>query len=107
MTKSSLNPDEHRIADIIEALGFGTIERLSIRGGLPRYEPEPRIVQALKLDSEPARQPDGDRGDLTLKEEFESLFDQLRRLGDGIVDVEVRHSAPFKLVLVRRHKGLL
>jgi len=31
--------------EIIEALGFGAIERLLIRGGAPFYEPEPRIVQ--------------------------------------------------------------
>jgi hypothetical protein len=44
--------------EIIEALGFGVIERLLIRGGLPCYEPEPRIVQTIKLASEPERQPD-------------------------------------------------
>ena len=35
MTKSSLNPGQRRTVEIIEALGFGVIERLSIRGGLP------------------------------------------------------------------------
>jgi len=92
---------------IIEVLGFGVIERLSIRGGLPCYEPEPRIVQAIKLDSEPEQQPDRSHADLTLKKEFESLFDQLSRLGDGIVDVEVRHSLPSRLVRERRYKELL
>jgi hypothetical protein len=107
MTKSSLNPSQRQTVEIIEALGFGVIERLMIRGGLPCYEPEPRIVQAIKLDSEPERQPDDGNADLTLKKEFESLFDQLSRLGDGIVDIEVRHSAPFRLVLERRYKALL
>ena len=76
-------------------------------GGLPCYEPEPRIVQAIKLDSEPERQPDRGCADLTLKKEFESLFDQLSRLRDAIVDIEVRHSAPFRLVLERRYQELL
>ena len=49
MTKSSLNPDQRRTVEIIEALGFGVIERLLIRGGLPCYEEEPRVVQAIKL----------------------------------------------------------
>jgi len=74
---------------------------------LPCYEPEPRIVQAIKLDSEPERQPDRGCADLTLKKEFESLFDQLSRLRDAIVDIEVRHSAPFRLVLERRYQELL
>jgi hypothetical protein len=109
MTKSSVNPVQRQTVEIIEALGFGVIERLLIRGGLPCYEPEPRIVQAIKLDSELERQPDDGDGDadLTLKKEFESLFDQLSRLRDGVVDIEVRHSLPFRLVLERRYKALL
>jgi hypothetical protein len=74
---------------------------------LPCYEPEPRIVQAIKLDSEPERLPDCSCADLTLKKEFESLFEQLSRLHDGIVEIEVRHSAPFRLVVERRCKDLL
>ena len=107
MTKSSLNPGQRQTVEIIEALGFGVIEHLLIRGGSPCYQPEPRIVQAIKLDSGPQEQPDHSDADLTLKKEFESLFDQLSRLGDATVDIEVRHSAPFKLVLERRCKALL
>jgi hypothetical protein len=106
MTKSSLNLSQRRTVEIIEALGFGVIERLSIRGGLPCYEPEPRIVQAIKLDSEPERQHDRN-ADLTLKKEFESLFNHLSQLRDGVVDIEVRHGTPFRLVLERRYEELL
>ena len=107
MTRSSLNPIQRQTVSIIESLGFGSIERLWIRGGLPCYEPEPRIVQSVKLDSEPELQPDNDHADVTLKKEFESLFVQLSRLGDGTVDIEVRHSLPFRLVLERRRETLL
>jgi len=93
--------------EVIEALGFGVIERLSIRGGLPCYEPEPRIVQAIKLGSESGRQPDRSRDDLMLPKEFVSLFDQLSRLGDGLVDLEIRHSLPFRLVRERRYEEFL
>lgn len=106
MTRSSLHPDQHRLMAIIEGLPFGVIERLSLRGGLPCYDPEPRIVQAIKLDSDPEPQPD--RGsELTLTKEFETLFDQLGRLGDATVDIETRHSQPFRLVLKRRYKEFL
>jgi hypothetical protein len=107
MTKSSINPDQHRTVEIIEGLGFGVIERLVIRGGIPYFKPAPRIVQAIKLDSAPVRPPDRLGADLTLKKEFESLFDQLSRLRDGTVDIEVRHSLPFRLVLERPFKELL
>lgn len=107
MTKSFLSPGQRWTVEIIEALGFGVIERLSIRAGLPCYDPEPRIVQAIKLASGPERQSDRSCADLTLKKEFESLFEQFDRVRDGIVDVEVRHSLPFRLVLERRYKELL
>jgi hypothetical protein len=107
MTKSSLDPGQRRTVEIIETLGFGVIERLWVRGGLPSYETEPRIVQTIKLDSEPGRQPDRGHAELTLKKTFENLFDELSRLRDGVVDIEVRHSAPFRLVLERRYQELL
>lgn len=106
MTKSSLNPDQRQTVELIEALGFGSIERLRICSGSPCYEPEPRIVQAIKLDSDPDRQPAG-AADLTLKKEFEALFDQLSRLREGVVDIEVRRGLPFRLVLERHYRGFL
>jgi len=107
MTKSSLNPAQRRTVEIIEALDFGVIERLLILGGLPFLEPEPRIVQAVKLDSKPTLQSDRICADLILKKEFENLFEQLSRFGNGFVDIEVRHRLPSRLVLERRYKELL
>lgn len=107
MTKASLNSDQRRIVEIVEALGFGVIERLVIRGGIPCYEREPRLLQTIKLDSEPRGQLECNDADLTLKHEFESLFDQLILLGDATVDIEIRHGLPFKLVLERRYTELL
>ncbi len=107
MTRSSLNPVQRQAVEIIEALGFGVIERLRIRGGLPCYEPEPRVVQAIKLDSESKGKPADGHAELTLKKEFEHLFNQLSQLRDGVVDIEVRNSLPFRLVLERRIEALL
>ena len=107
LTKSSLAPVQRRLVEIIEALGFGVIDRLSIRGGVPCYDPEPRIVQAIKLVSGPERQLDRSRADFTLKKEFESLFDQLARLRNAVVGIEVQHGLPFRLVLERSHKDLV
>ena len=107
MTKSALNPDQRQTVEIIQSLGFGSIEHLCIRAGLPCYEPEPRIVQVIKLDSRLEQQLDRGHADLTLKKEFESLFDQLSQLGDATVDIEVRHSLPFRLVLERSLEALV
>lgn len=107
MTKAALHPVQRQTVEIIQSLGFGCIDHLCIRGGLPCYEPEPRVIQTIKLDGETARQIDRSCSDLTLKKEFECLFDQLGRLGNGVVDIEVRHSLPFRLVLERRVEALM
>jgi hypothetical protein len=107
MTKATLHPEQRRAVEIIERLGFGEIEGLSAHAGLPWYEPEPGIVQAIKLDSAPERQPDRSNADLPLKIEFERLFDRLRQLREGVVDLEVRHGTPFRLVVKRRFRELL
>ena len=65
-----------------------------------------RIVQEIKLGSEPERRPDRSSADLTLKREFEVLFDQLSHVRDGLVDIEVRHGLPFRLVIERRYKEM-
>jgi hypothetical protein len=107
MTKATLHPEQRRTVEIIEALGFGAIEGLMVHAGLPCFEPEPRIVQAIKLDSAPERRHDRSIADLTLKIEFERLLQQLGQLREGIVDIEIRHGVPFRLVLKRHCKELL
>lgn len=107
MTKASLNPDQRRTVDIIEALDFGVVERLLIRGGVPCYDQEPRIVQTIKLAPQPDRQPHHHDADLSLNKAFKNLFDQLGHLPDGLVDVEVQHSRPFRLILERRYEEFL
>jgi len=106
MTKASLNPEQRRTVEIIELMGFGVIEGLLIRGGLPCYEVEPRVVQKIKLASEPERQPDRRNAGLSLNRAFENLFEQLARVGDGFVDIEIQHNAPFRLVVKRGYEEL-
>src|SRR5450755_466898 len=97
VTKATLEPDQRRLVELVETLGFGAIEGLCIKHGLPCHEPEMRIVQSLKLDSEPELVLDRKSTEL-LKIEFKRLFEQLGRLREGVVDIEIRHGVPFRLV---------
>jgi hypothetical protein len=107
MTKSDLNPAQLKTVELIEALQFGSIEGLAIQDGFPNYEIEPRIVQDIKLDAVAEVTRNQLVGDRTLKNNFELLFDQFRRLKNGAVAVEVRHSLPFRLVIERNVDGLI
>jgi hypothetical protein len=97
----TLPAGEAQLLQIIDNLGWGRIAGLSILDGQPNYERPPRIVQEIKLGEQPERERRDIAADFTLKKEFVSLFDELRRLRAGTVDVEVRHNAPFRLILER------
>jgi hypothetical protein len=107
MTRGALTPGRRRSLEIIEELRFGRIERLSIRSGEPCFEGDTRIVEEVKMDSAHEPQPDHTDADLTLKAEFENFFNRLSRLSDGVVDVEIRHSLPFRLAIHRDHRRLI
>lgn len=87
-----------RMQAIIEALGFGIIRGLLIREGQPCFDPAPRIVQSIKVGSQPGRVPNS--GD-TIKKAFGDLIDQVSKLHDCSVDIEVQHGRPFRLILER------
>lgn len=106
MTRDSLSTGQAKLLQIIENLGWGRIDGLSIQSGQPTYERPPRIVQEIKLGGQPEREPRDTATDLTLKKEFVSLFDELRKLRTGVVSVEVRHSVPFRLILERDEAAL-
>lgn len=108
MTASSKDQGLSRTVDIIVALGFGVIEGLTIRNGLPCYDNEPRIVQSIKLYGQ-GDEADHARADhdLPLGKEFAALFSEFERLAYCVVDIEVRHSLPFRLVAERKTAALL
>ena len=107
MTKRSLDPTKLKLVEAIEELRFGRIEQISIRDGRPHCEQATQIVQEIKLGAETKPHVERSDADLTLKSEFERLFIQFDRLRDGLVDIEVRHGLPFRLVVRRFRRELL
>ena len=106
MTWDSLKEGQRRTVEIIDGLPFGRIASLWIINGLPCYDRPHRIVRDIKLTAEPEPQPHRARPDVTLKKEFETLFDLLANVCDGTVDIETRHSLPFKLTVYRGRGGV-
>lgn len=102
-----LTPGQRRTQEIIEKLGFGVIAGLTIHAGQPCFSKPHRILQQVRIGSELRHHPDRKSADFTLTKEFDSLFDQLSQLRDGVVDIEIRHSRPFRLVQERSYEELV
>ena len=104
MTKSDLKLGQRAILAIIQELEFGVIERVSVRDGEPLLVATTRIIEEVTLASSQRRHFHHGSADFTLTREFECLFDQLKKLQNGTVDIQIRHSRPFRLI-IHRHEG--
>jgi hypothetical protein len=102
-TKATLSPNRRRLVETMQALNFGSIEQVQIRGGEPVFSPAPRLIQEIKIGSaDGGPRPELVREDFPLKTSVLELFDHLDRLNDGIVNaVEVRYGLPFRVILER------
>jgi hypothetical protein len=102
LTKSSLSAPQKRLLETMQRMNFGRIEGLSIRSGEPVLNPPPRIVKDVKLGAaDNGARPELEAGDFALKREHIELFENLRRLGDGMIEcIEVKGGLPFRLTTV-------
>jgi hypothetical protein len=98
--KSHLSPARQQLLEIIQSLGFGVIEELTIINGEPCFVPAPKILRDIKIGAaEIAPKADGADRDFALKSRLVELFGHLDRLDAVKVTIEVKHSSPFRLVV--------
>jgi len=102
ITKSSLSTPQKRLLEIMQKMNFGRIERLSVRGGQPEFSSPPKLVRDVKFGApDNGARPELATSDFALKREHVELFENLRRLGDGIVEsIEVKAGLPFRMTTV-------
>jgi hypothetical protein len=94
-SKSSLTPDQARLVELMQALNFGRIEELQVRGGQPVLDPQPRVIQKVKIGADNAARPEFLSVDFRLKNGIVELLEMILRLRDGEVrSIEVRCGLP-------------
>ena len=99
-TKGALPASCRRLLEAMQRLNFGKIENLEIRGGLPVFEPPPRIVKDVKIGGENSPRPELEMADFRLKAPVIEFFEHLIRLGDGkIALIEIQYGHPCKLLI--------
>ena len=100
LTKSSLSIPQKRLIETMQEMNFGRIENLAIRGGEPILSPAPRVVKDVKLGSDNGARPELQCDDFALKREHIELFENLRRLGDGVVErIDIKGGLPFRITV--------
>jgi len=93
-----------QLLEIIGPLDFGRIVGLRIKFGEPCFSPPPRVIQDIKLSSGSSDPIDIKETDSRMLKACENLFAHLDNLRDGIVDIEIRHFLPFRLIIYHGHR---
>jgi hypothetical protein len=81
--------------DLIREHQFGRIENMSVRAGQPILDRELKVVRVARLGGERGPNVPG-ADEFELKQSVRDLFEELARLGNGIVvRLDFRHGLPF------------
>lgn len=97
---SALSEPQRSLVERMQKLNFGRIEALTVRNGLPVFDPQPKVIRDIKLGGEPEPRADLSKRDFELKPQVVDLFTHFRTLGDATVEcLEIKHGLPFRLVV--------
>ncbi len=87
VAKRSLSPNERRLLERMQRLGFGTIRGLHVRAGEPQFDPPFKVSRTWLARGRNAPRLESDLADFILKDEQASFFRELHAIGDGIIDI--------------------
>ena len=94
-TKSALTAGRITLLEVMQRYPFCRIQNLEIRGGEPRFDSPPRVIQQVKIGTDNGPAPQLGNPDCELKRCILELFDYLERIDHGTVErMEVRFGLP-------------
>jgi len=100
-TKSSLSDPQRQLIELMQAVNFGTIEHLCVRGGEPVLSPAPTVIQKLKIGAENGPRQELNQDDFLLKQQHIELFETLSHVGDGeIRSIQIKYGLAFAVEIV-------
>jgi hypothetical protein len=103
ISKSSLSEAQGRLVQLLQNLNFGRIECLRVKAGEPIFEPEPRVIQKLKMGGDNTPRPEAALEDFWLKQQTVEMLTAIANLRDGeVLSIEVKHGLPFAIEIEHR-----
>ena len=98
LKKSDLSREGQTLVEQMQRINFGRIEHLPVRDGQPVWADQSRVIRKVKLGGENAPRAESGYDDFELKRQVVDLFDQLERIGDGLIrSLEIKHGLPFAM----------
>lgn len=100
VTLSRLSTAQRQLLHLMQAINYGRIVDLPVRGGQPVLSPRPRIIREIKFGADNGPRSEAARTDFAVKVQVRDLFAQLEALGDGQIPcIEVQRGLPFRMTV--------
>jgi len=97
---SQLSPARQQLVRLCQALNFGAIRSLEVRGGQPVFEPAPVVVYDWKLEGDDPPRPELLTADFELRVEVGRMLAKLDQIGNGWIErIDVRAGLPRRMMI--------
>ena len=93
--KHVLAPQEQRLLEVMQAVNFGRIDNIEIKGGRPVVNADWKMIRTIRIGRENGPRPELEKKDFVLKAKQVEIFEHIRSLRDGAkIMVCVQHGLP-------------
>lgn len=94
-TKQVLALEEQRLLETMQAVNFGRIDDIEIKGGRPVVDTNWKTTRTIRVGKETGPRPELEKQDFVLKAKQVELFQHIRNLEDGArITVCVQYGLP-------------
>ena len=104
---SQLSPARQQLVRLCQALNFGAIRSLEVRGGQPIFEPAPVVVYDWKLEGDDPARLELNAADFDLRSEVCRMLAKLDQVGNGWIErIDVRAGLPRRMLIELPTQGV-
>lgn len=92
--KQLLAPEEQRLLETMQAVNFGRIVDIEIKGGLPVIDTNWKTIRTIRIGKENGPRPELAKQNFVLKAKQVEIFEHIRSLEDATITVYVQYGLP-------------
>lgn len=101
--KRELSGEHRNLLEQMQALNYGRILNIQVRGGAPHFTSMTRVERMIRFGGDNRPRPESGLNNFALKDKVVELFDAIERMGDGLIlKLEVKGGLPFDMTVEER-----